>query len=375
MASKNRPDYTDLDFIRKRMENAPNYFETKIDRDAVLQMSIDQKDASGKMDITKELAEEAKEKNAIFDISLDKISKSPKNVFKPYDEEKLEELKASIADMGVLDPAIVRPAASCETYSVPGEYELISGHNRYDACMALGLETMPCAIIDMDDVTASKMIAATNIYRDEISEIEKARSFRITYDLMKGARGGDHTSDEYKESRAKYHADTLLEDGDRILDKLAKEYNVSPMTLHRKLRLSYLTDDVVDKYEKKKITQDQAVQLSYAEPNMQNLIMHDYYSSTDKEWLTDEKAKEVGRISRDLGGLITPRHLENIFMKEEKNKKVRAIKITIPKELLPAGLKVRDREAYVHKALEYILDHKIDLTADHEAEATEDMDA
>ncbi len=318
--------------------------------------------ATLKMDISKDLINEAKDKNAIHEIPLDKISKSPSNVFRPYSEAKMTELKNSISRFGVLYPAIVRPATSCKTYSVKGEYELISGSNRYDACVSLGMQSIPCAVIEMDDVTASKVLAATNIYREGITEIEKARSFRMTYDLMKKTRGGDRSSYRYREDRAKYHADSLLDEGDNTLDKLAKEYDISPMTLHRKIRLTYLSDDMLDKYEKKKITQYQAVQLSYAEPNMQDLIIHDYYSSTDKEWITDEKAKEVGMVARDFGGYITPRHLEEIFSREECVNKEKKIKIIIPKDLFPSFLKAKDREVYVHKALSYILAYNIDLS-------------
>ena len=64
--------------------------------------------------------------------------------FKVKEDEEMAQLMRSIADAGVLSPALARPLPGCG-------YELISGHRRLAACKALGMDTMPVIIRDLTD--------------------------------------------------------------------------------------------------------------------------------------------------------------------------------------------------------------------------------
>lgn len=64
--------------------------------------------------------------------------------FKVKEDEEMAQLMRSIADAGVLSPALARPLPD-------GGYELISGHRRLAACKALGMDTMPVIIRDLTD--------------------------------------------------------------------------------------------------------------------------------------------------------------------------------------------------------------------------------
>ena len=64
--------------------------------------------------------------------------------FQVKEDEEMAQLIRSIADAGVLSPALARPLPD-------GGYELISGHRRLAACKALGMDTMPVIVRDLTD--------------------------------------------------------------------------------------------------------------------------------------------------------------------------------------------------------------------------------
>ena len=76
--------------------------------------------------------------------------------FKVKEDEEMAQLMRSIADAGVLSPALARPLPD-------GGYELISGHRRLAACKALGMDTMPVIVRDLTDEEA--VITMVDVYK------------------------------------------------------------------------------------------------------------------------------------------------------------------------------------------------------------------
>lgn len=86
--------------------------------------------------------------------------------FKVKEDEEMAQLMRSIADAGVLSPALARPLPD-------GGYELISGHRRLAACKALGMGTMPVIIRDLTDEEAVITMVDSNLQREHILPSEK----------------------------------------------------------------------------------------------------------------------------------------------------------------------------------------------------------
>ncbi|MBI4354902.1 MAG: ParB/RepB/Spo0J family partition protein [Candidatus Omnitrophica bacterium] len=84
-----------------------------------------------------------------------------------FNEEKQEELIASIKENGLLQPIVVRPRA--------GGYELIAGERRLRAAQALGHAEIPAVIRDVDDRGALELSLLENLQRDDLNAIEAAR--------------------------------------------------------------------------------------------------------------------------------------------------------------------------------------------------------
>ena len=92
--------------------------------------------------------------------------------FKVKEDEEMAQLMRSIADAGVLSPALARPLPD-------GGYELISGHRRLAACKALGMDAMPVIIRDLTDEEAVITMVDSNLQREHILPSEKAFAYKM----------------------------------------------------------------------------------------------------------------------------------------------------------------------------------------------------
>lgn len=87
-----------------------------------------------------------------------------------FDDEALEELTASVAELGVLQPVLVRPAGA--------GYELIAGERRWRAARAAGLTTIPALVRVVDDAAALEHALVENLQRDDLTPLEEAAAYR-----------------------------------------------------------------------------------------------------------------------------------------------------------------------------------------------------
>lgn len=88
-----------------------------------------------------------------------------------FDDEKLDELAASIREKGLLQPIVVRP--------VEDGYELIAGERRWRACQRAGLDRVPALVKDASDPESLQLALIENVQRDDLSPIEEAQAYRL----------------------------------------------------------------------------------------------------------------------------------------------------------------------------------------------------
>lgn len=100
------------------------------------------------------------------------------NPFQPrtrFDQEKLDELAASIGQLGIIQPLTVRKVR-------PNKYQLISGERRFRASQLAGLERVPAYIRVANDQDMLEMALVENIQRDDLDAIEVAISYQRLID-------------------------------------------------------------------------------------------------------------------------------------------------------------------------------------------------
>lgn len=103
------------------------------------------------------------------------IDPSPYQSRETYDEQMLEELAASIRDMGIIQPVAVRPKDN-------GRYELVAGHRRWLAAQRAGKATIPAVIRPLDDQSAAALSLIENLQREDLNPMDAAQGFQRMID-------------------------------------------------------------------------------------------------------------------------------------------------------------------------------------------------
>lgn len=109
--------------------------------------------------------------SALLELPVDQIVP---NTFQPrahFDEETLSSLAASIRELGVLQPILVRAKDD-------GEYELIAGERRWRAAKRAGLRTIPALVRTVTDVSSLEQALVENLHRQDLNALEEAAAYQ-----------------------------------------------------------------------------------------------------------------------------------------------------------------------------------------------------
>ena len=239
----------------------------------------------------------------IINIPLDEITDFPNHPFKIREDKAMVELSESIAKVGVLMPALVRPKED-------GGYEMIAGHRRKFASQYANIETMPCIVRNLSDDEATIIMVDTNLrQRENLLPSEKAFAYKMKLDAMKrqGLRT-DLTSTPLVEKLS--------------VAELGKEYNESRETVRRYIRLTELIPQILDMVDNDLIALRPAVEISFLDESHQEYLL-DVMQQND---CTPSHAQTLKMHKLDKEGALTTDVIDNI-MAEEKPNQVEKIKI------------------------------------------------
>ena len=109
--------------------------------------------------------------NSVSMLPLSQIDPKSDQPRKYFDKEALEELAASIAENGLLQPIIVRE-------HLGGRYQIIAGERRFRASKIAGLTEIPVIVMDKDDRKAAEIALIENVQREDLNPVEEAMAFR-----------------------------------------------------------------------------------------------------------------------------------------------------------------------------------------------------
>lgn len=108
------------------------------------------------------------------EIPVDKVVPNPSQPRKVFDEADLDELVASIKEVGLLQPIVVRPKGD--------GYELIMGERRLRAHKMAGLEAIPAIVRATDDTAMLRDALLENLHRTQLNPLEEAAAYRQLMD-------------------------------------------------------------------------------------------------------------------------------------------------------------------------------------------------
>jgi ParB family chromosome partitioning protein len=117
------------------------------------------------------VADASRPAGAFFaEISVAAIRPNPRQPREEFDEEALAELMASIREVGVLQPVVVRPVAD--------GYELVMGERRWRASRDLGLECVPAIVRSTADASMLRDALLENLHREQLNPLEEAAAYQ-----------------------------------------------------------------------------------------------------------------------------------------------------------------------------------------------------
>ena len=186
-------------------------------------------------------------------IQIDKLIHFQNHPFRIKEDEEMEKLVQSIAEKGVVVPAIARAIDN-------GYYELISGHRRRYACMKLGIDTMPVIVRQLDDDEAVIAMVDSNVQREHILPSERAFSYKMKLEAIKHqGKRTDLTSGQVVQK---------LKDKNSV-EIVAEEAGESYKQIQRYIRLTKLLPELLQMVDNNRLKFNTGVELSYLEPKEQ----------------------------------------------------------------------------------------------------------
>ena len=108
--------------------------------------------------------------SAPLEVSVERITPSPFQPRRSFDEAKIAELAGSIRNQGIIQPLVVRPKDD--------GFELIAGERRWRAAMKAGLSHVPVVVRHASDHEALQLALVENLQREDLNPIEEANGYR-----------------------------------------------------------------------------------------------------------------------------------------------------------------------------------------------------
>lgn len=210
-------------------------------------------------------------------LPIDTVRESSVNPRTTFDPAALEELRASIADRGVLVPLLVRP--------VDDHFELVDGARRLRAARLAGLADVPSIVQDLAMSEAAECAIVANLQRQDVSALDEARGFTSLLSIA----GGSHSA-----------------------STIARQVGKSERYVWDRLRLLELVPLAQQLLDEGRITLDHAVPLSRLTPEQQTRAIDpqrgglfipqgglSYDDVSDAEDLADDSIDDADGIEDD----------------------------------------------------------------------------
>ena len=236
-------------------------------------------------------------------IPLSEIRPFKNHPFKVTDDELMQQTIDSIMQVGVLNPAIIRPAPE-------GGYEMVAGHRRLHAADLAGLKTIPAIVRNLDDDEAVILMVDSNLQRETISPMERAQAYKMKLEALKHqGKRVDLTCDQVGHKL----------DSKKSIQKVAEDAGESKTQVQRYIRLTELLPEVQKKVDSKEIAFSPAVELSYLTRDEQKQFLDamDYSQNTPSL----SQAQRFKKLSRE--GKCTKEAMRSIMSEEKKEEQER----------------------------------------------------
>ena len=254
--------------------------------------------------------------------------------FKMYTEERMTEMVESVKEHGVIAPILVRPNKNGEGY------EIISGHNRVEACRRAGIKEIPATIRDLDDDTAIILMVDSNLrQRDKLLPSEKAKAYKMKLDAMRrqAGRPSKNSSQVGMDFR-----------GRQSLEIIGEEAGDSRNTVHRYIRLNNLIPALIEYVDEGKLAFNPAVEVSYLDQADQEVV----FEIMDRDQISPSLSQAQKLHKLAAAEKISDSAIEAVMLVEKPMYETITLRKNTMEKYFPPGTTGREMEETIIKLLE-----------------------
>lgn len=268
--------------------------------------------------------------NQIKQIPCDMLVAYHNHKFELYSGERLDDMVESVKANGVLVPIIVQPLSN-------GKYEILIGHNRWNASKIAGKQTVPAIIKEhLTDEEAEMYVIESNLMQrgfDNLKISEQAAVVAVRHNQMfsQGKRNDIIRELEKLEGNKPSVSNdkSTLSPADTKLDTnktVGEEYGMSRATVARLVRIDKLVDDLKECVDNGSLSIRAGVELSFLDPDTQNNLA----SVIDLDHRIDVKKASMLRAAADENGSLRPGEIVKLLFSDldEKKSKPKNVKIS-----------------------------------------------
>lgn len=267
-------------------------------------------------------------KPKLMNIKIEKLHPFENHPYKVLDDEPMTELVESIKEYGLLNRVIVRPIENNTE-----EYEIISGHRRVHAAEFLEMKEVPAVVHFIDRDEATVMMVDSNCQRENLTLMEKVRSYRMKADAL--SHQGKSLGQNVPKS-----------EDNRTTAKIGNEACDSYKTVQRLIRLTYLVPELQGFVDSGKMKMLPAYELSFLNEEAQRDVI-DRIDETES-FPSHAQARRM-RTAFEEGKLDYDTVTE--IMNEIKPNQVEKLKIPIDdiRKYVPKSMTPAEMQAYLLK--------------------------
>lgn len=209
-------------------------------------------------------------------ISIEKIDPNPMQARNELGE--IEELANSIKEKGILEPILVR--------SKEGRYEIIAGERRFVAAKRVGMEIVPCIVMDVSENEAMEISLIENLQRKDLDIFEEAEGLKALVDNY----GYNHEKISKKIGKARSTITEIinLTKIPKDIRSLCNEYNIKSRSMLIEIAKQKNKDDMVkllyqikDKGLKREDTRELAKEMKGKKPSIKKYIYNYKYDGEE----------------------------------------------------------------------------------------------
>lgn len=294
--------------------------------------------------------------NAIKQIPCDMLHPYHNHKFELYSGERLEDMVESIKENGVLSPIVVQPDN--------GTYEILIGHNRWNASKLAGLATVPAIIKEgLTPEEAEMYVIESNLMQRGFDNLKISEQATVIAQRHSEMFSQGKRNDIIKELQLLENPEDTTESdtsnpvGSKLdtSKELGNEYGLGKTSVVRLIRIDKLIDELKVFIDNSKIAIRSGVELSFLSEDAQRVV-----ADQAEDFKIDMKIAKQLRNAADENGNIDTATIVRIITgtAEIKPKPVRVqISDSVFNRFFAPTMKKAEINATVEKALEYYFEN------------------